>query len=66
MLCDICQEGEVTKEVVSDLIPYGSPLQAEIPVEVPVFTCPACEMSYTYWEGEEIREKAVKDYLEGL
>lgn len=63
-LCEICEEGEVTKAPVDTAFEYncGGDI-VEMKITVPVYSCKSCGSEYTGAEAEEIKHESICDYL---
>lgn len=62
--CPQCDGEEIATNWVDDVMTWGSgDLKSQIPVSVPVRTCPACDLQYIDQHGERLRHEAICRHL---
>lgn len=62
--CPQCGGEEIATNWVDDVMTWGSgDLKSQIPVSVPIRTCPACDLQYIDQHGERLRHEAICRHL---
>jgi hypothetical protein len=61
--CPLCGTERVDVKWENDTLLYGVDNPIELTVVVPVETCTVCQIGYTGWRAEEIRDATVDHYL---
>lgn len=61
--CPDCLSKDLSAKAEIESVPYGCPVQFTLQVEIEVYTCKACGISWTGHEASEKIDRAVAEKL---